>query len=156
LLLPNRKLRRIGAMAMDKKTRTILEKELIRKQDAIIRDLLATERSLDTFAEERESELYEAAQEELMARVLRQLGGRAKQQLDEIEAALAKIADGEYGICGDCEEDIPVARLRVMPAAEYCVPCASKREAEAAGGAEERYSAGKLAASEELIETEEA
>ncbi|MGH7930913.1 MAG: TraR/DksA family transcriptional regulator [Candidatus Binatia bacterium] len=141
---------------MDKKTRMTLEKELIRKQEMIVKDLVATQRGLDSFAEERETELYEAAQEELMARVLRQLGGRAKQQLDEIEAALAKIADGEYGICAECEEDIPVARLRVMPAAEYCVPCASKREAEAANGTEERYSAGKLTTNEELLESEEA
>jgi DnaK suppressor protein len=140
---------------MDKKTRMTLEKELIRRQETILKELVATERGLDSFAEERESELYEAAQEELMARVLRQLGGRAKQQLDEIEAALAKIASGEYGICGDCEEDIPVARLRVMPTAEYCVNCASKREAEATNGFEDRYS-GKLASSEEFLETEEA
>jgi DnaK suppressor protein len=140
---------------MDKKTRMTLEKELIRRQETILKELVATERGLDSFAEERESELYEAAQEELMARVLRQLGGRAKQQLNDIETALAKIAGGEYGICGDCEEDIPVARLHVMPAAEYCVNCASKREAEAAGGGEERYS-GKLAMSEEFLESDEA
>jgi DnaK suppressor protein len=141
---------------MDKQTRMTLEKELIRKQQTIVKELIATERGLDSFAEERETEMYEAAQEELMARVLRQLGGRAKQQLDEIEVALAKISGGEYGVCGDCEEDIPVARLRVMPAAEYCVSCASKREVEAANGAEERYSSAKLAMSEEYGENEEA
>jgi DnaK suppressor protein len=140
---------------MDKKTRMNLEKELIRKQETILKELTATQRGLDSFAEERESELYEAAQEELMARVLRQLGGRAKQQLNEIETALAKIATGEYGVCGDCEEDIPVARLRVVPTAEYCVACASKRETEAANGTEERYS-GKLAMNDEFLETEEA
>lgn len=139
---------------MDKKTRMMLEKELIRRQETILKELVATERGLDSFAEERESEMYEAAQEELMARVLRQLGGRAKHQLDDIEAALAKIAGGEYGICADCEEDIPVARLRVMPAAEYCVSCASKREAEAANGTEERYS-GKLAMNEDFLESNE-
>jgi DnaK suppressor protein len=140
---------------MDKKTRTTLEKELLRKREIILKELMATERGLDSFAEERESELYEAAQEELMARVLRQLGGRAKQQLNDIEAALSKVAGGDYGICGDCEEDIPVARLRVMPAAEYCVTCASKREAEAANGGEDRYS-GKLSSSDEFLENEEA
>jgi DnaK suppressor protein len=140
---------------MDKKTRLTLEKELIRRQETILKELVAKQRDLDSFAEERESELYEAAQEEFLARVLRQLGGRAKQQLDDIETALAKMADGEYGICGDCEEDIPVARLRVMPAAEYCVSCASKREAEASNGHDDRYS-GRLGSSEEILETEDA
>ena len=139
---------------MDKKTRLALEKELIRRQQTILKELVATQRGLDSFAEERESELYEAAQEELLARVLRQLGGRAKQQLDDIETALTKMADGEYGICADCEEDIPVARLRVMPAAEYCVSCASKREAEAGNTMDDRYS-GKLATSEEFLENED-
>jgi DnaK suppressor protein len=140
---------------MDKKTRLALEKELIRRRETILKELVATERGLDSFAEERESEMYEAAQEELLARVLRQLGGRAKQQLDDIEAALAKMAGGEYGVCADCEEDIPVARLRVMPAAEYCVSCASKRETEAVNGLEDRYS-GKLASSEEFLESDDA
>ena len=45
---------------------------------------------------------------------------RQRFKLKAIEEALRKIADGNYGICEDCEEDIPVGRLNVMPFALRC------------------------------------
>ena len=43
--------------------------------------------------------------------------------LCEIDAALARIADGEYGHCVSCTQPIPAARLDVLPAASLCMPC---------------------------------
>lgn len=50
----------------------------------------------------------------------------AEQELREIAAAETRIADGRYGICADCGEVIPAARLEVLPFALRCVPCAEK------------------------------
>ena len=44
-------------------------------------------------------------------------------ELDEIERALTKIANGEYGICEMCEDDIGFQRLKVKPHAVYCIDC---------------------------------
>ena len=49
-------------------------------------------------------------------------------RLSEIDAALARIASGSYGICIDCGEPIPENRLDALPAAECCVPCKEKQE----------------------------
>jgi len=38
-------------------------------------------------------------------------------------AALAMIERGVYGICIDCEEEIPQARLESVPSASRCVSC---------------------------------
>lgn len=46
-----------------------------------------------------------------------------RRMLRDIEAALAKISTGEYGICEECEESIPVKRLLAIPSATMCVPC---------------------------------
>jgi len=43
--------------------------------------------------------------------------------LEKIEAARKKIADDSYGICKDCEEQIPLARLQLRPETEVCAPC---------------------------------
>ena len=44
--------------------------------------------------------------------------------------ALARLREGaSYGICTDCEEDIPFARLQAEPWALRCVDCAGLREA---------------------------
>ena len=49
-------------------------------------------------------------------------------ELHEIEEALRKMSDGEYGTCEDCGGQIPAARLRAIPSASVCVECQEKRE----------------------------
>jgi len=45
------------------------------------------------------------------------------QELEEIEKALLKIVNGEYGVCEMCEDDIGFQRLKVKPHAVYCIDC---------------------------------
>ncbi len=45
-------------------------------------------------------------------------------ELQKIEAALARIEEGEYGYCTRCGEDISPKRLEFDPAAPLCVDCA--------------------------------
>jgi DnaK suppressor protein len=56
------------------------------------------------------------------------LSTRERQKLDQIDSALSKLDNGEYGYCEDCDEAIPVGRLRAMPFATLCVKCKSERE----------------------------
>lgn len=51
----------------------------------------------------------------------------AKNLLDQAEEALARIEDGLYGICADCGEAIPVARLEALPHTKFCVTCSASR-----------------------------
>ena len=46
--------------------------------------------------------------------------------LEQIEAALVRIEDGNYGVCVECEGKIPKARLQVLPHTPHCVKCAEK------------------------------
>jgi DnaK suppressor protein len=48
---------------------------------------------------------------------------RENQALLHIEAALARIRDGSYGICIVCGAEIGRARLKADPAAMSCLPC---------------------------------
>ena len=45
----------------------------------------------------------------------------AQQTVDEIDAALARIEDGTYGICENCGEPIGEDRLRAIPWARLCI-----------------------------------
>lgn len=45
-----------------------------------------------------------------------------------IERALKKIDDGLYGECGECLQEIAIARLELNPAAELCIDCATRLE----------------------------
>lgn len=42
-------------------------------------------------------------------------------EIEAIEAALQRMERGTYGVCVDCEEAIPVARLRAYPTAQRCI-----------------------------------
>ncbi|MZH13768.1 MAG: TraR/DksA family transcriptional regulator [Nitrospinae bacterium] len=49
-------------------------------------------------------------------------------KLKQVETALEKIENKEYGACAECEIEIPEARLEIMPYAEFCTQCLSKME----------------------------
>ncbi len=49
---------------------------------------------------------------------------KAKQNLSKLERALPLIDDPDFGLCGECEEPIPFARLMIMPESYLCVKCA--------------------------------
>lgn len=53
---------------------------------------------------------------------------RENRELQNIEAALAHIADASYGICADCGSEIGRARLKAYPTATRCLPCQEKKE----------------------------
>jgi RNA polymerase-binding protein DksA len=53
---------------------------------------------------------------------------RESRELQDIEAALARIADGSYGVCIDCGEEIGRARLKAYPTARRCLPCQQQDE----------------------------
>ena len=48
--------------------------------------------------------------------------------LQEIDAALGRIADGTYGVCEGCGNDIVAARLEAQPAARLCISCQEQLE----------------------------
>ena len=49
-----------------------------------------------------------------------------------VEAALARIKHGTYGLCLRCDETISSNRLRVMPHAAFCVNCQEAAERDGA------------------------
>jgi DnaK suppressor protein len=49
---------------------------------------------------------------------------RELRTLGEIDLSLRRMETGEYGICGVCGEEIPLARLNAIPWTRRCVTCA--------------------------------
>ena len=48
---------------------------------------------------------------------------RESSLLRGVRGALARIADGSYGICMHCEEEIKPKRLDAVPWTKYCIRC---------------------------------
>jgi DnaK suppressor protein len=49
------------------------------------------------------------------------LASQLRNEMDEVERALAKLDAGTYGLCETCGEPIAPARLEAMPAARFCI-----------------------------------
>jgi len=73
---------------------------------------------------------------------------RHKAKLVAVEEALARIEDGNYGICEDCGEEIPIGRLNALPFALRCVDCQERHETigltESSGGSAEPWGSSGL------------
>jgi DnaK suppressor protein len=53
---------------------------------------------------------------------------RERGLLNKIDGALRKIADGVYGECESCGEEIGMKRLEARPVAELCIDCKAEQE----------------------------
>ncbi len=60
--------------------------------------------------------------------VLEGIGRAGENEMRMITAALERIADGSYGVCGRCGEDISKERLDALPYTPVCKSCASAVE----------------------------
>lgn len=110
---------------------------LVQKRQALFAEVATVEETLQQIAEDREPELEEAAQEERTARLLDRLDGRGRAELEQIDAAVARIEAGKYGLCASCGQTIAVGRLRAVPETPYCRDCAEKTEHRAPGEREQ-------------------
>jgi len=48
---------------------------------------------------------------------------RDVQELREVERALKRLHEPDYGVCADCAADIPYSRLSANPSATRCISC---------------------------------
>src|SRR5579864_2881166 len=78
------------------------------------RDDIAIEKTPDAL-----DEVQLAGERELAIRNL----DRESNLLRHVRGALARVADGSYGICMHCEEDIKPKRLDAVPWTKYCIRC---------------------------------
>ena len=51
------------------------------------------------------------------------LKGNLEERIRDVERALARLADGTYGICENCGKPINPERLEALPSARLCIDC---------------------------------
>jgi DnaK suppressor protein len=88
--------------------------ELLHRAEAPVEMAHGDEADLAVMAESKERDLW--------------LANDAKQRLELIDKALARIEKGTYGKCVNCGKPIPEERLLTLPLTLYDVECQSKLE----------------------------
>jgi DnaK suppressor protein len=59
-----------------------------------------------------------------------QQSSQRRTMLRLIEAALRRIADGSFGVCVGCGDEVPDRRLLALPWTQFCIRCQEELEEE--------------------------
>ena len=73
-----------------------------------------------------EKDFAEQATQNENNEVMDYLGNSARTEIEMIKQAIARIDNGQYGMCQVCDEPIGKERLEAVPYSNMCIKCASK------------------------------
>ena len=110
------------------------EKDLKRLKDLLLTQRLEIYNRLQGLESEWEDlsehdiEMEEEAQKADLTALYDQLDDLEKQEIEDIDLALTKMAAATYGACEKCRKPIALKRLKTLPATRFCKRCARKAE----------------------------
>ena len=76
----------------------------------------------------RQADSADQAAAEYERQALAHKAAVARQTLQNLRRALERIAQGKFGECSECANDIEPKRLEAIPWARYCLKCQELRE----------------------------
>ena len=113
---------------MDPITLETYRQRLLYQQQQIVTRIFEIEEDLQKPLSERQIEYMDKAQEEVPEEVLTRLDEQGRREVEDIQAALARLEAGTYGRCESCGEAISVVRLDALPMARRCLHCQEQIE----------------------------
>lgn len=118
---------------MNTKQAATVEKTLRTKRE----ELIVALRQIDDIRIERVSEELDQIQNKVNRELAVSDINRNSRLLREIDASMARLKEGNYGICRHCEEEISPKRLAAIPWATLCITC--QETADHTGNGDEGY-----------------
>jgi DnaK suppressor protein len=113
---------------MDPRTLETYRQRLLALQQQLVQRIFGLEDTMLAMDADRDIERTDRVQEEAAEVALTALDEQGRREMAAIQAALARIDAGTYGICDTCGETISTARLTAMPMARRCVSCQERLE----------------------------
>ncbi|MBC7691414.1 MAG: TraR/DksA C4-type zinc finger protein [Methylotenera sp.] len=113
---------------MDAKTLVRFKKALLEEKQRLLnnsKNALKNELALSTDDLSDETDL---AASEISQNLVFKLRDRERQLISKIDEALARMDEGHFGTCEDCEEPIEPRRLEARPVSTLCIACKEKQE----------------------------
>jgi RNA polymerase-binding protein DksA len=110
-----------------------IRERLLTRRRELLRRVAQFEDELRWLDAHQSAEIEEESQEQNIARLLARLDDRSAAEIDQIDRALQRLADGDYFDCEACGEPITPERLQALPTATLCIIDAERQERQAAG-----------------------
>ena len=100
-----------------------LKKQLLERKERIVKNLQEAAREIEALSETEINDDGDYATVSTDNMIDSAISDQQQKELQEIEYALEKIDEENYGECEMCGEFIGVERLRVKPHAKFCITC---------------------------------
>jgi DnaK suppressor protein len=98
-------------------------KELEYEGNQIAKTQLETSGDLSAYSNHMADQGTETERREITSQIL----STRRQALFEIDLALRKISQGNYGFCERCTKPIAKRRLKILPQARFCIKCSKQK-----------------------------
>ncbi len=105
-----------------------LHKSLNSRREELRRRLGGELKDLRDFRSNDTGDSADAAFDSGSDEVSSQLAALEARELAQIERALARLKQGNFGVCEGCQKKIPVARLNALPFSTTCIECQREME----------------------------
>lgn len=113
---------------MDAKTVNKFRKVLFEEKQRILNNTKSALKDELALSPDDLADETDLAVSEISQNLIFKLRDRERQLLSKIDDALARIDDGSFGVCGDCEEPIEPRRLEARPVSTLCIACKEREE----------------------------
>ncbi len=100
-----------------------LKKYLVSKQEELSHRLEKLKKESSREGNPISADFEEQAVEREGEDVTEEIKRITSTELQDIKVALERLEAGTYGTCGECGEEILLARLKAVPMAKYCCDC---------------------------------
>lgn len=114
-----------SAKGVERRQWAALRKQLIEKRAATLQ---AMKKISDFEVSNEVGDEADQAGQSLEKELQFELSDNERNQLDQIEGALRKMDKGTYGLCEQCQKEIPKPRIEALPFARYCIACQGSAE----------------------------
>jgi len=113
---------------MDKKRLDYYKKKLLARREELLKTIARTEEEGRQADDDPTVDLADKAANSYMKEFLFGMTNTDRALLNQIDVALRRIEEDEYGVCANCEEEMQQKRLEAVPWAKHCINCQEKAE----------------------------
>jgi len=104
------------------------KEELLRLKEELLSLVRATTENEKEYPSSEVGDSIDQAADSSARELLFELNDSERHRLEDINKALQKIEQGNFGFCEKCGEKIDKKRLEVVPYARFCINCKAQME----------------------------
>ncbi|PLX72268.1 MAG: molecular chaperone DnaK [Desulfuromonas sp.] len=113
---------------MKKKQIEKAKEELLKMRNEVLSEVQENYAASREIGESNVPDLADMSSNAYSREMLHNLNDAQHRKLQDIDAALERIEQDEYGVCAECGEEIAPRRMEVRPFSRYCIECKTEIE----------------------------